>query len=305
MPRKSVLLNYIEELKLEYTSLKQGKESLVVLLNEVEVPEYVYNSNAIENNTLTLEETEKILLQVDLERYASEREIYEAKNLARVMEYVQNSAPARELTHELIHTLHRMLIGNIREEIAGRYREGNEWVKVGNHIAVNPAEVLRRMDTLLVEVNGGVYPSFVERIARFHLEFEFVHPFVDGNGRIGRVLLNYLLIRNGYVPINIAFVNREEYYNAFQEYEKNQSTDGMVKLVSRALSESFYRRLAYLNASEIVTIQEYSKREKLPLNNLLNKSQRQTIPAFRERKKWKIGVVVEPKKSVSKSPFRF
>jgi hypothetical protein len=64
----------------------------------------------------------------------------------------------------------------------------------------------------------------------------------------------------------------------------------MTLIVSKTLSESFHRRLAYLTGGEIITVQEYAKRNKLPLNNLLNKAQRQTIPAFRERKKWKIGI---------------
>ena len=81
----------------DITESAVGKEALVKLLSETEVAEQVYNSNAIENSTLTLEETEKILLQIDLDRYINERELFEAKNLARVVEYINSKAKEREL----------------------------------------------------------------------------------------------------------------------------------------------------------------------------------------------------------------
>ena len=88
----------INLLRERYYKIAQGKEALIQLINEAEVSEQVYNSNAIENSTLTLEETEKILLQIDLDRYITEREIYEAKNLARVVSYIDTRAKEQELT---------------------------------------------------------------------------------------------------------------------------------------------------------------------------------------------------------------
>ena len=104
--------------------------------------EQVYNSNAIENSTLTLEETEKILLQIDLDRYINERELFEAKNLARVVSFIDKRAKEQELSLEVILMLHKMLILNIRDDIAGRFRQDNEYVRVANHIAPAPAEVI-------------------------------------------------------------------------------------------------------------------------------------------------------------------
>src|SRR3989338_876074 len=92
---------HIQELKAEYDSLRKGKEALLVMVDEAEIPEAVYNSNAIENSTLTLKETEKILLDMEVSRDVSVREVFEAKNLARVTSYVRNKSQEIELKKEM------------------------------------------------------------------------------------------------------------------------------------------------------------------------------------------------------------
>ena len=99
----------IQSLRREYEALRSGRESLLAMIDEVELAESVYNSNAIENSTLTIDETEKILLEQELSRNVSVREVLEARNLARVAEYTRTKAVAGELTHDLILRLHRML----------------------------------------------------------------------------------------------------------------------------------------------------------------------------------------------------
>lgn len=267
-----------------------GKDSLMRLIDEAEVSEQVYNSNAIENSTLTLEETDKILQQIELDRYISEREIFEAKNLARVVEYITTKAKEQELNREMILLLHKMLIANIQDDIAGRFRQKDEWVRVGNYIAPGPDVVEGNIQTLLTKYQSTPDENIVRRIARLHLEFEQTHPFCDGNGRIGRVIINYLLIREGYVPINIKFLDRLKYYEAFREHNQNGTTDIMEQLVGRALTNSYHKRLAYLKSTRIVPLAEYAKLTKTSLSNVINKAHRQTIPAFIEHGVWKIGV---------------
>ncbi len=283
-------ISKINSLRDRYYKVANGKEALLKLISEAEVSEQVYNSNAIENSTLSLEETEKILLQIDLDRYITEREIFEAKNLARVVGYIESKAKEKELNLEVMLSLHQMLISNIRDEIAGRFLQKNEFVRVGSYIAPAPKEVVKLLEEMLITYNASAHYSVVKRIARLHLDFEHIHPFVDGNGRIGRVLNNYLLIREGYVPINIKFADRAKYYEAFREFDKNGTTKIMEEIVAAALSNSYHKRLAYLEGKKIVTLSEFSKITKSSHSNLLNKANRQTIEAFLEKGVWKIGV---------------
>lgn len=290
MPKISNVYNKINSLRERYYNVATGKESLIKLLSETEVAEQVYNSNAIENSTLTLEETEKILLQIDLDRYITEREIFEAKNLARVVSYIGTKAKERELSLEIILSLHKMLVANIRDDVAGRFRLENEFVRVGNHIAPNPKEVVGLLEQMLAAYNASSQDNVIRRIARFHLTFENIHPFVDGNGRIGRVLNNYLLIREGFVPINIKFIDRAKYYEAFKEFNTKKEPLVMEEIVGKAITNSYYKRLAYLEGKKIITLSEYAKINKTSYSNLLNKAGRQTIEAFLEKGIWKIGL---------------
>lgn len=282
--------NKISSLRERYYKASINKEALIKLISEAEVPEQVYNSNAIENSTLTLEETEKILLQIDLDRYITEREIFEAKNLARVVSYIDKRAKEQELTLPVILSLHKMLIANINDNIAGRFRADNEFVRVGNHIAPNPKEVMSRLEKMLVEYNAASHENIIKRVAKLHLAFEYTHPFCDGNGRIGRVINNYLLIREGFVPINIKFIDRKKYYEAFREFDVKGATAIMEEIVGRALTNSYYKRLAYLEGKKIITLADYAKANKFSHSNLINKANRQTIEAFLEKNVWKIGV---------------
>ncbi len=288
--------NKINSLRERYYKAAINKEPLISLIAEAEVADQVYNSNAIENSTLSLEETEKILLQIDLDRYISEREIFEAKNLGRVVSYINKRAKEQELDLEVILSLHRMLISNIRDDVAGRFRSDNEYVRVGSHIAPGPKEVKDRLQRMLAEYNASSHESIIKRIARLHLTFEYIHPFVDGNGRIGRVINNYLLIREGFVPINIKFIDRKKYYEAFKEFDEKWSTAIMEEITAKALTNSYYKRLAYLEDKKIITLIEYAKSNKLSHSNLINKANRQTIEAFLEKNIWKIGIDLNKEK---------
>lgn len=290
MAKISNIYNKINLLRERYYKISTGKDSLINLISEAEVAEQVYNSNAIENSTLSLEETEKILLQIDLDRYISEREIFEAKNLARVVSYIDKKSKEQELTLNVILSLHKMLISNIRDDIAGRFRGTGEYVRVGSHIAPAPQEVIERLEKMLAEYNATSHENIIDRIARLHLTFEYTHPFMDGNGRIGRVINNYLLIREGFVPINIKFIDRMKYYDAFKEFDINSSTTIMEKIVGRAITNSYHKRLAYLEGKKIITLRDYAKINKISHSNLINKANRQTIEAFLEKGIWKIGV---------------
>jgi Fic family protein len=282
------IYNKIQFLRERYYKASVGKESLIALISETEVAEQVYNSNAIESSTLTLEETEKILLQIDLDRFITEREIFETKNLARVVSYIDKKAKEQELDLNMILTLHKMLISNIRDDIAGRFREKNEFVRVGLHIAPGPQEVVGLLIKMLIEYLASSHDNIIKRIAKLHLTLEHIHPFIDGNGRIGRVINNYLLIREGFVPINIKFIDRKKYYKAFKEFDTKGEASIMEEIIGKALTNSYHKRLAYLEGKEIIPLVEYGLKNKLSHSNLINKANRQTIEAFMEKGIWKI-----------------
>lgn len=289
MATTELIRNRIQDLKRAYDTLRQGKESLLSMIDEVEIPESVYNSNAIENSTLTLEETERILLEQMLSRNVSVREVFEAKNLARVTEYKRTKAKDSELSKDLILLLHQMLIGGINDAIAGRFREQGEYVRVGTHIAPAPEHVERMIDEILVEYSSDLGSYFLDKIARFHLDFETIHPFCDGNGRLGRVLINFQLIQLGLPRLIIRNSEKERYYQAFRDYGGRQTTRMMEDIMALALVESLHKRLSYLQGEAIIRLSDYIKQHGLSAPAVTNAARRQTIPAFREKGVWKIG----------------
>ena len=276
-------------LKSEYDTLRKGKESLLVMIDEAEVPESVYNSNAIENSTLTLKETEKILLDMEVSRDVSLREVYEAKNLARVIGYICNKSKETETNKETILLLHQMLIGGIDDKIAGRFRKLGEYVRVGTHVAPAPEHVEKMIEAIITEYTGDLSNYFLDKIAKFHLDFETVHPFNDGNGRIGRVLICFQLQRLGFPIIIIRDREKKEYYKSFAEYRDEKNAKNMEKVIALALMESLSKRITYLKGQKVITLSEYTKINKLSAPGMINAARRQNIPAFREKGVWKIG----------------
>ena len=279
----------IGALKREYDALRRGRESLLAMIDEVEIPESVYNSNAIENSTLTLDETERILLEQSLAREVSVREVFEARNLARVTEYKRARAEDSELDEELILLLHQMLIGGIDDAIAGRFRGQGEYVRVGTHIAPAPEHVERMMENILITYSSDLESYCLDKIARFHLDFETIHPFCDGNGRIGRVIINFQLLRLGLPRLIIRNSDKERYYQAFSDYRDRRTARTMENIVALALLESLHKRVTCLRGESIVRLSDYIRKRGLSAPAATNAARRQTIPAFREKGAWKIG----------------
>ncbi len=281
----------INDLKKQYDSLRIGKESLLDIVFESELSESVYNSNAIENSTLTISETEKILLNLEVSRDVSMREVFEAKNLAQVFEYIKKKISTNNIDKDLILLLHKMLIDNIDQNIAGKFRQRGQYVRVGTHIAPAPELVESMISDLLLDYSSNHQDYFLDKISRFHLEFENIHPFCDGNGRIGRVLINYQLMQLGFPPVIIRDKEKQLYYDSFGEYRdsRKNKTNGMDRVLYLALLESFHKRIAYLKGEKIVRLSEYADKIGGNKSVFLNKAKRQSIPAFREKGVWKFG----------------
>jgi len=294
----------IEVLLSRYATWTKGNEAVLKEIALAETPEMVYNSNAIENSTLTLEDTEKILAGDTLNRKVNVREIYEAKNLAKITESLLEKSK-RKLHIKLILDLHKTLLTHIDDSVAGRFRSGKEWVRVGNHLGANPQFVPALLQELVDKYNQNTCAErnvlslskesrsksryFLDAIAHFHAEFETIHPFVDGNGRMGRVLINLQLMHAGLPPILIQNKSKNtEYYPLFSQYQTTMKFGGFTALFALLLQEALHKRITILTAKKIIPLSVWAAQNGVRPNVAANKAKRQTIPAFRMREKWMI-----------------
>jgi Fic family protein len=278
----------IQELHQQYLYLAEGNEALLREITLAEIPEMVYNSNAIENSTLTLEDTEKILAGGNLRREVNVREVFEAKNLAKLTENLLEKDKSL-LNIKLILNLHKILLTNIDDAIAGRFRSGKEWVRVGNHLGANPQFVPALMQELVDNYNLCKISYFLDAIAHFHADFETIHPFFDGNGRMGRMLINLQLMNEGFPPIIIQNKSKHsEYYPPFTHYQSTLKFGGFTELFALLLQEALHKRITILSASKIIPLAVWAAKKGVKPNVAANKAKRQTIPAFRLREKWMI-----------------
>ena len=275
----------IDALLDRYAALREDAPEAVAEIARAEVAESVYNSNAIENSTLTLEETENILAGFTA-RPHDLREVFEAKNLADVTEELIRGVG--KLDANLILRLHRMLLRGINDDWAGRFRRRGEWVRVGAHMGANPEYVDRLVDTAIAEYYEDTN-FFVDRIARVHAEFATIQPFSDGNGRIGRVIINQQLLELGAPPIIIPNKGKERhYYPVFRGYPVSGDFSALSTLIARQLVESLHKRITLLTAPRVIRLSEWAKVNGVSGSVAAKTGARGTIPAFRQRGTWMI-----------------
>ena len=281
--KQKILDLYTQYLKLAKNNQRALHEMIIA-----EIPEMVYNSNAIENSTLTLEETESIIFFDKIKKDHEIREIYEAKNLARIIEFLQKDK-RQKFSVNLILYLHKILLSGINDHFAWRFRSWDERVRVWAHLWANPFFVNHLVYDLVEQYNRDKRTYFLDKIAYFHAEFETIHPFGDGNGRIGRVLINKQLADLWYPPIIIPNKNKnQDYYPLFDEYLKTNKSDSFSNFFALLLMESLHKRIVLLTSKKIISLNERAKKKNLNANTYLNKAKRQTIPAFRMNGKWMI-----------------
>ena len=277
----------IDALVERYRALVADHPEALEQIALAEVAEAVQQSNAIENSTLTLADTERILEGRLPSGEHELREVYEARNLAAVT--VQLTATSEPLTTDLMLRWHGMLLAGIREDAAGRFRRAGEWVRVGGHLGANPEFVSGLVSDALARYRTDVSSGFLEAIARFHCEFEVVHPFVDGNGRVGRVLINRQLQDLGLPPVIVRARNRRvDYYPLLDGYAKTDRHDGMTRLLALLLLESLHKRIALITSPRVIPLADWARTNGVRGNIATNKAKRQTIPAFRLRDRWMI-----------------
>ena len=225
--KESILLQ-IDRKKKELDSKRPLTEGEVARLNEEFVVEYTYNSNAIEGNTLTLRETDLVLkgLTIDQKPLKDHMEAVGHKEAFEfVRELVKDNVPISEI---IIKQIHYIVLADKKED-RGVYRRVPVRIMGAKHEPVQPYLIVPKMEQLLQEYAESK-EHIVTKLARFHIEFEGIHPFIDGNGRTGRLLVNLELMKAGYPPIDIKFTDRIAYYNAFDEFHENHNLLAMEKL---------------------------------------------------------------------------
>jgi Fic family protein len=225
---KESILQQIDRKKVELDGRRPLTAGEVERLNEEFIVEYTYNSNAIEGNTLTLRETDLVLrgLTIDKKPLKDHMEAVGHKEAFEfVSELVKNNVPISE---SVIKQIHYLVLADKKED-RGVYRRVPVRIMGAQHEPVQPYLIVPKMEELLhtfVESTEHI----VTKLARFHIEFEGIHPFIDGNGRTGRLLINLELMKAGYPPIDIKFTDRISYYNAFDEYHVKHNLSAMENL---------------------------------------------------------------------------
>ena len=175
----------------------------------------VHESNAIEGNCLTLRETEMVLSKGVTVSGKPLKDHLEAVNLAKAWEQVKQLAqPGVHLTGRDLLDLHRIVLTRVEDDFAGSYRTGAVRIAGSNHVPPNPIKVPDLMETLFAEIQTTT--DSVERAAKLHYGIARIHPFTDGNGRVARLAMNFVLLSAGYPPVSISTDLRQDYYNALE-----------------------------------------------------------------------------------------
>lgn len=245
-----IYMDWPEECKMEHPSLELFKRidkkkkilddnrpllpEIVENLREYLLVDWTYNSNAIEGNTLTLQET-KIVLEGITIGGKTLREHFEVINHKEAVLYIEELISNKEpLTEHVIKQLHYLILKNIRDRDAGKYREINVFISGSTHVppmnSLVPSRMRELIDWLHSKDARALHP--IERAARFHHDFVYIHPFVDGNGRAGRLLMNLLLMQEGFPVTVIKTAKRQEYYRALEKASIDKDYTEIIMLIA-------------------------------------------------------------------------
>lgn len=231
---KESLISLIEKKKAELDTKRPLTEGEVQRLYDDFMVEYTYNSNAIEGNTLTLRETEMVLrgLTVDRKPLKDHLEVVGHKDAFYfVVDLVKEKA---EITESVIKQIHSLVLAD-KPMDKGVYRKIPVRIMGAHHEPVQPYLIEPKMYELLQDYKKDDR-NIAEKLAEFHIRFEGIHPFIDGNGRTGRLLINLELMKAGYPPIDIKFTDRKRYYDAFDAYYVKKDLSAMTKLFAEYLN---------------------------------------------------------------------
>lgn len=235
----------IDVLKKELDDLRPLPSAAVRNLEEVYRVEWTYNSNAIEGNTLTLLET-KLVLEEGLTIGGKKlREHFEVINHSEAISYVQDVVNRNiELSEYVIKSIHHLVLKNIEDENAGRYRMVNVMISGSGHTPPHFTVVPEKMEKLVQwyhEQKDQLHP--IELAAQFHFQFVYIHPFSDGNGRTARLLMNLILMNDGFPPaiVKAASDARLKYYETLEEASIRDNLKPFIQLIAGYVEDSLHK----------------------------------------------------------------
>ena len=241
----STLFARVDALKAELGNRRPLTQGELKRLQEEFLVEFTYNSNAIEGNTLTLRETALVLEGVTIDKKPLKDHL-EAVGHRDAFLYVEQLVTDKiSISEKVIKDIHSLVLMD-RPDDKGVYRRIPVTIMGAYHEPPQPYLVPVQMEQLVArQKETKRHP--IENAALFHLDFEGVHPFIDGNGRTGRLMLNLMLMQQGYPPIDVKFSDRKRYYACFDSYYKEKSAAPMVELVSGYLEERLGRYLEIIS----------------------------------------------------------
>lgn len=229
------LLTAIDRKKAELDQCRPLTEGEVARLTEEFTVEYTYNSNAIEGNTLTLRETDMVLRGLTIDKKPLKDHI-EAVGHKEAFDFVRELVREnRPITERVVQQIHYLVLADKKDD-RGVYRRVPVRIMGAEHEPLQPYLIAPQMEQLMMRYANSS-EHIITKLARFHIEFEGIHPFIDGNGRTGRLLVNLELMKAGFPPIDIKFTDRIAYYNAFDEYYVKHNLSAMEKLFAGYINE--------------------------------------------------------------------
>lgn len=238
----------ITRLKNELDKARPLPPEAVKNLSEVYRVEWTYNSNAIEGNTLSLHET-KIILEEGLTIGGKKlQEHLEVINHAEAIDFIEECIKQQQSINEtVLKKIHYLILKNIDNKNAGNYRQINVRISGSEHTPPHFLQIQNEMNSLFAYYNekkDTLHP--VELAARFHFKFVYIHPFSDGNGRTARLLMNLILMKNGYPPAIVKAESKQrlKYYETLETASFKQDVKPFVRLISECVEDSL---TTYLN----------------------------------------------------------
>lgn len=231
----------------KYEALKDSLPKMTVASYETAFEvEYTHNSTAIEGNTLTLMETKVVLEDGIAIGGKSLREIYEVVNHKKAYGYVKDCIKkGLALEENIVKDIHALLMENILT--GGIYRREEVVISGASHTPPAGNEMYDQVKNFYTELLQKDDLNGIELAAWTHAEFVRIHPFLDGNGRTSRLLMNYQLMAKGFLPVSIAKEDRLEYYNALDKYAAQGELKEFTDMIAALEEKQLDRYLAHKN----------------------------------------------------------